>query len=92
MLKIDGLDKLMRELETAQEAIGGLEGELGTVSFDPHDPGSIEGAIQEVGRLVDERLGVYASNPFVAPLIDGLKETQRNAILERAAAARLERD
>lgn len=92
MFKIEGLDNLTRDLETAQKAIDELEGELGTVSFDSHDPGSIEAAIQEMDRLVDERLGPYESNPFVAPLIEGLKETQREAILERASTARIEKD
>jgi len=92
MFKIDGLDKLTRDLEAAQKALGELDGELGAVSMDPHDPASIEAAIQEASRLIDERVAHYASNPLVAQLVEGVKETQREAILERAAAARLEKD
>lgn len=92
MIKIEGLDKLSRDLDAAQKAIEGLNGELGSVSFDAHDPGSIEVAIHELERMVDARLGSYASNPFVSPLIAALKETHREALLERAAAARLEKD
>lgn len=87
MFKIDGLDKLSRDLEQAQKAIAAMEGELGTVSFNPEDPASIEAAIQEVARLIDERLGSYVSNPIIGPMAESLKEKYREGILEKAAAA-----
>ncbi|MGG2041269.1 hypothetical protein [Burkholderia gladioli] len=92
MFKIEGLDKLARDLDAAQKALSELDGELGSVSMDPYDPASIEAAIQEADRLVDERVAPYASNPLVAQLVEGVKEAQREALLERAAAARLEND
>lgn len=92
MFKVDGLDKLSRDLEQAQEAIAAIDGELGTVSFNPDDPASIEAAIQEVARLIDERLGYYASNPIIEPMAESLKEKYREGILEKAAAARIEQD
>ena len=92
MFKINGLDKLSRDLELAQKAMETLDGELGTVSFNPNDPGSIDAAIQEVERLIDERLGSYDSNPIIAPMMESLKEKYREGILEKAAAARIEGD
>jgi hypothetical protein len=62
------------------------------VSADPHDPASIEGAIQEMEQMVDQRAGAYQSNPLIAPLIDTLKERYREGILEKAANARLSGD
>lgn len=88
MFKITGLDKISRDLEDAQKALAEMDGELGSVSFDPHDPASIEAAIQGVERLIDERLGSYASNPIVGPLAEGMKEQYRQGILDKAAAAR----
>ncbi|WP_376960763.1 hypothetical protein ABNQ39_22610 [Azospirillum sp. A26] len=90
MLKMTGLDQLQRQLQEAQDALQEIGGELGTVRFDPHDPGSIEAAISAVNGMVDERLGAYASNPLIAPMIEGMKQRYREAILEKAAAARLE--
>ncbi|WP_313451040.1 hypothetical protein [Stutzerimonas kunmingensis] len=89
MLKTTGLDKLQRDLKEAQHALSELDGELGTISFDPHDPGSIEAAIQSVCRMVDERAGRYASNPVVGPMIEQMKESYRESILQKAAEARL---
>jgi hypothetical protein len=56
MFKIKGLDKLQRDLAAVQKALEAMDGELGTVQFDPNDPGSIEAAIQEVARIVDRKI------------------------------------
>lgn len=89
MFKISGLNQLERQLADAQKAIAALDGELGSVSFDPADPASIEAAIQQANRLVDERIGGYVSNPIVGQLAQGMKERFREAVLDKAAAARL---
>ncbi|MCR6496280.1 hypothetical protein LJB71_08650 [Thermomonas sp. S9] len=92
MIKITGLDELTRQLDQAQAAIDEIDGDLGTVSFDPHDPASIEAAIQQAKVLIDGKVQPWADNPLVAQLADGLKEQYRNAIIERAAEARLAGD
>lgn len=89
-MEIKGLDKLQRDLEDAQKAMQNLDGELGKVAFNPEDPASIEAAIQEVDRVIDDRIGGYADNPFVRPVVEEAKERYRQAILDRAASARLE--
>ena len=92
MFKIAGLDQLSRDLEDAQKAMSAMDGELGSVRFDPHDPASIEAAIQEVERLIDEQLGSYVSNPIVGPLVAGMKEQYRQGIINKAAEARTGED
>ncbi len=89
MIKTSGLDKLSRDLTQAQRALEAMDGELGSVSFDPEDPQSLEIAIQQVEMLIDERLDAYSSNPLVGPMIKTLKEKYREVILEKAAAARV---
>lgn len=88
-MKISGLDKLQRNLKEAQTALSELDGDLGSVSFNPNDPASIERAIEEVARIVDSRVGAHASNPIVRPIAEQLKSKYREQILERAAAMRL---
>ena len=92
MAKVQGLDKLTKQLEEAQRAFSDLDGEMGSVSFDPTDPGSIEAAIHQMEALIDERLGRYAKNPLVAPMAEEIRENFRQQILEKAAQARLEGD
>lgn len=87
-MKITGFDTLQKNLADAQKALAALDGELGSVNFNPHDPSSIEAAIAEVERMVDERLGAYASNPIVGPLAEQMKEKYREGILVKAAEAR----
>lgn len=91
MIKISGLDSLSRTFDDAQKAIEQLGEEL-HVSFNPHDPESIEQAIQQTESSIDDRLGAWADNPIVANLIEQTKEQYRQAILDRAAQARLEAD
>lgn len=89
MFKITGLDDLNKQLIDAQNALEALNGELGTVNFDPDDPASIEGAIQSVEAIIDDRILQYASNPIIAQLAEEMKEKYREAIIDRAAEARL---
>lgn len=89
MFKITGVDKLQRQLEEAEAAFSQLEGDIGTVSFDPSDPMSIETAIKHMEKLIDDRLGKFSNNAIIGPLIEGMKEQYRAGILEKAAEARL---
>jgi hypothetical protein len=92
VFKITGLDKLQTELAEIQRAFSELDGELGTVTFDPHDPISIEAAIQAAYKMVDERAGRYASNSMVESLAEQMKEAYRESVLQKAAEARLKAD
>jgi len=89
MVKIEGLDRLQRQLSEAARVLEELDGELGSVRFDPHDPGSIEAAIRQVETMVDSKTTTSGSNPLVEKTASAIKERYRAAILERAAAARL---
>ncbi|WFU07525.1 hypothetical protein QA648_36935 (plasmid) [Rhizobium sp. CB3171] len=88
MFKITGLDKITKELDQLQRVIGGLDGEIGQVKFDPSDPASIESAISDVENMIDQKAGHYASNSMAASIIEQMKDTYRQAILDKAAEAR----
>jgi hypothetical protein len=88
-MKITGLDNLTKQLNDAQRAFSEIDGELGCVSFDPKDPAAIEHAIKNMEALVGARLGAYEDNPLVAPLAEQMKQRYRQAIIDKAAAARL---
>lgn len=92
MFKITGLDKLQKKLKDVEQALNELDGELGVVNFDPHDPASIEAAIQSVNRMINSRIEPYTDNPTVGALADQMKESYRENILKKAAEARLQSD
>jgi len=92
MLKITGIDKLQKELKQAEQALSELDGELGVVKFNPHEPASIEAAIQSVNQMIDSRIEPYTDNPIVGPLAAQMKEIYRESILQKAAEARLRSD
>jgi hypothetical protein len=90
MFKIDGLDKLQKNLDEASRAMEALDGDLGSVNFDPTDPVSIEAAIASMEEIIDEKIGLYSNNSIVADLGNEMKEKFRDSILEKAAKARLQ--
>jgi hypothetical protein len=90
MFKIEGLENMSKHLDQVSEAFGENEGVLGELRFDPNDPASIESAIQESERIIDERVAAYPNNPLLESIGEQMKERYRAGIVERAAAARLE--
>lgn len=92
MIKIKGLDKMQRELKRAQEALGELDGDLGTVSMNPEDPASIDQAIIAMERIIDTKVAGYEDSEFIRNLAEEMKVKYRAMILEKAAEARLKGD
>lgn len=92
MFKIEGLDKLQRDLKRAQDALAELDGDLGSVSFNPEDPASIDQAISAMERILDDRVAGYEDSEIIGSLAEEMKEQYRAMILEKAAEARLQDD
>ena len=90
MLKITGFDELGKSLDELQKATAALDGDIASVNFDPSDPESIEHAVLAAYASIDERVAPFIRNEMVAELAADFKEVARQAILDRAAAARLE--
>jgi hypothetical protein len=89
---IKGLDELSRKMKELEMAIAALDGEIGSVNFDPNDPQSIEVAIQKMEQAVDERVGDYSRNDMIEGIVSEVKERYRQVILERASEARNEQE
>jgi hypothetical protein len=87
-MKITGFDRLQKQLDEAQRGFAALDGEIGTVRFNPRDPSSIQAAVAEVEYLVDAKAASFRGNPLVDAAVQQLKGRYRSAIEERAAAAR----
>ncbi len=86
---IKGLDKLQRDLAEVEKTLKALDGTLGSVECDPHDPLSIEQAIAKIHGNIDDRVGSYNSNAFVRSVVEGYKETARQHIIDQAVQRRL---
>lgn len=92
MFKIEGLDKLQRDLKRAQDALAELDGDLGSVSFNPEEPASIDQAIAAIERIIDDRVAGYEDSEIIGSLAEEIKEQYRAMILKKAAEARLQDD
>ena len=88
-MKTTGSDALLRKLKEVEKAVSGFDGRIANLEFNPHDPQSIDTAIQELYFAVDTKLAGYRGNELVTNIARELKERGRQAIIDRAAAARL---
>ena len=88
-MKITGLDNLMKTMNELEKALSNLDGEIAHLTLDPHDPQSIENAIQEFNAAVEEKVAGCSQSGMIAKVVEELKESGRTTILERAAAVRL---
>ncbi|MEN3951947.1 hypothetical protein [Iodidimonas sp. SYSU 1G8] len=86
-----GLNELMQNMKDLEKAIAALDGEITNVEFDPHDPQSIDLAIQQVEVAIDERVGGYGRSNMIEGLVSEVKERYRQAILDSAAESRMKR-
>lgn len=59
MIRIEGLEKLQRQLDQAQKAFAELDGELLKLSFDPNDATSVEAAIAELKLAIDRKAAPF---------------------------------
>lgn len=91
-MDIKGLDSLTNTMSELERALSDLDGEIAHLTFDAHDPQSIESAIQKFNAAVDDKVARYSQNDLIAQVVEELKESGRTSILERAAAARLDGD
>lgn len=85
-VKITGLDKFQRQLEEAQRGLESLNGTIATLKFNPGDPTSVRGAIQQMESAVDAKISSYSGNPLVAKIAEVTKRNFRQRILARAKA------
>lgn len=85
---VDGFDRLERQLQEAQDALRALDDRIIELHFDPADAASVQHAISEMERMIDERAAPYQGNPVVEQLADELKQQLKADILERAGKAR----
>lgn len=91
-IKLSGLDQLQRTFERIKKTLAALDGAVGELSFDPHDPASIELAIQGMEQMVDERVGHHGLGPELVSLVENIKDKFREQILQEAAVARAQKN
>jgi hypothetical protein len=88
MFKIEGLDKLQRELKEASSALKSLNGNIATVHYDPDNATSVQAAIRSMERAIDAKVARYQRNPLVADLASQMKKEYRAEITTQAKNAR----
>ena len=83
-ISFSGFDDLQRQLEEAERAAKALDGQLTNVSFDPDKPETVQAAIRQMEKAVDDKMRPYRGNPLVEELAQTTKEGMREQILREA--------
>lgn len=84
MFEIQGLDKLQDELADLQQFMSELDGELGVVSFDSADSKSVDDAVEEMEKMVDNKVLKYSSNATVMNMVGEIKANLKQQIISKA--------
>lgn len=84
---IKGLHVLTRQLDEVEKAAAAPDGTITTLKFDPSDLDSVQDAIREMERAVDQKVSRYRNNPLVDDIVKATKASFRNAIRAKARRA-----
>ena len=87
-----GLEDLSKTIKELEKFLSEIDGELGTVNFDPFDAESIEQAIIAMERMIDDKSMTYSRNPMVQEIAIETKVNYRQAIIDKAAEARIQNE
>lgn len=87
-MPLHGLNNMVRNLASLRDFSAELDGDLTSLIFDPHDPQSIDLAIQKMEAAIDEKAAAHGGGGMVNALAINLKDHLRNSILQHAASAR----
>lgn len=82
------LKKMLAPYQEGLKILQAIQGEQREFQFDPHEGASVEAAIAEGHRWIDDRLGRHASNPVVGAAAASYKEQLAAKIRQRAAELR----
>jgi hypothetical protein len=89
IFKINGLEKLQKDLLDAQMAADALNRTKIEVEYDPLVPASVESAMAKIEQTISEKTARYRGNALVELAAKGLTRQHQENILARVSAARL---
>jgi hypothetical protein len=82
------LKKMLAPYQEGLKILQAIQGEQREFQFNPHQGASIEAAIAEGHRWIDDRLGSHANNPVVGAAAASYKEQLAAKIRHRAEELR----
>lgn len=85
---MSGFKDLARGLQELSDFSKSLDGQVAEVKFDPSDPASVQRAVAEMERNIDDKAARYSSNDAVRNIARDLKAQYKNQIEQLAAKRR----
>ena len=81
------IDELRTQILEAEPVLKRLDAEIEKIQFDPLVATSVEGAREDVGRVIETLLAGFANNPILGPLAGVLKSQYLEVIDEQVLEA-----
>jgi hypothetical protein len=79
--KLEGLEKLQKELAEFQRAISSLDGTICQVRFNPEDEASIQEAVSQMERAVAAKVAKWRNSKMIIDIAKAMKLRYREKIL-----------
>ena len=83
-VKLEGLDKLQKDLDEFQRAVSSLDGTICQVRFNPEDKASLQEAVSQMERAVDAKVAKWRNNKMIMDIAKAMKLRYREDIMERS--------
>jgi hypothetical protein len=84
-IKMNGLDEMTNHLKELQSFMSEIDGDIGTVNFNAKDQDSVNQAIANMEKMIDEKAKNYQHNQSIMELVEEMKGNYKQQILDKAA-------
>ena len=84
-IKMNGLDEMTNHLKKLQSFMSEIDGDIGTVNFNAKDQDSVNQAIANMEKMIDEKAKNYQHNQSIMELVEEMKGNYKQQILDKAA-------
>ena len=84
-IKMNGLDEMTNHLKELQSFMSEIDGDIGSVNFNAKDQDSVNQAIANMEKMIDEKAKNYQHNQSIMELVEEMKGNYKQQILDKAA-------
>ena len=84
-IKMNGLDEMTNHLKELQSFMSEIDGDIGTINFNAKDQDSVNQAIANMEKMIDEKAKNYQHNQSIMELVEEMKGNYKQQILDKAA-------
>lgn len=86
-IKMNDLEEVANQLKELQSFMSEIDGDIGSVNFNTQDQNSVNQTIANMETMIDEKAKNYEHNQSVLEIVEELKASYKQQILDKALEA-----